>query len=187
MYGSKYWEVFHQANQGICVFNHKHEIVYANAKAKRVLGKAAPGLYQQLRGVCRRFMVMVKEKETVLSNYSGMLNQQLDVINFNCFSVYSEAQVFVMVVFDYRAGEEINSVNGITFTSREKDIIQAIAAGKTNKEISEMLSIGFETVKSHIRNLLAKTGASSRTELVGKCCHFSNDECQDYKVMKNNY
>ncbi|WP_371366967.1 LuxR C-terminal-related transcriptional regulator [Sporomusa rhizae] len=167
--------MFHQANQGICILNYKSEIIYANAKAKRVFGKAAPGLYQQLRGVCRQFMVMVKEKETLLSNYSGMLNQQLDIITFNCFSFYSEEQTFVMVVFDYRAGDEINSANGITFTSREKDILHAIAAGKTNKEISETLSIGFETVKSHVRNLLAKTGTTSRTELIGKCCHSGND------------
>ncbi|WP_425060030.1 response regulator transcription factor [Sporomusa carbonis] len=79
-----------------------------------------------------------------------------------------------MIVFEYRSSVENDATGEVTFTPREKEILKAIAAGKTNKEISEMLSIGFETVKSHVRNLLAKTRTSSRTELISKHCHLDD-------------
>lgn len=175
MHWSNYWEAFHQDNQGICILNHKLENIYANEKAKQVFKNITPGLYQQFKSICRRFMAMVKAKETSLSNYSDMLNHQRDTISFSCFSFYLDKQAYIMVVFDYRASDEINLAGGTTFTLREKDILQAIAAGKTNKEISEILRIGFETVKSHVKNLLAKTGTSSRTELISKYWHLKNN------------
>jgi DNA-binding CsgD family transcriptional regulator len=182
MYWSKCWEVFYQTNQGICVFNCKLENVYANEKAKRVLENGAPELCQQIKGICRRFMAMVRAKETSLVNYSGMLKHRRTVIIFSCFSFYLEEQAFTIITFDYGASGESGSAGEVTFTPREKDILQAIADGKTNKEISEFLCISFETVKSHVRNLLAKTGTSSRTELISKYCHLDN-----YTVGKPNY
>jgi DNA-binding CsgD family transcriptional regulator len=181
MYWSKCWEVFYQANQGICVFNCKLENIYANEKAKQVF-ESAPDLCQQFKGICRRFMTVVRAKETSLVNYSGMLKHRSAVIIFSCFSFYLEEQVFIIIAFDYGSGCEIASDSEVTFTPREKDILQAIAEGKTNKEISESLRISFETVKSHVRNLLAKTGASSRTELISKHCHFNN-----YTIGPPNY
>lgn len=164
---SKYWEVFQQANQGICVFNGRLEKIYANPKAKKVFANISSELSKQFKSICRCFMAMVRTKKTRLLNYSGILHYQSVVINFSCCSIYSDEQAYIMVVFDYRIANDNDNVR-VIFTRREKDILHAIATGKTNKEISKMLGIGFETVKSHVRNLLAKTGACSRTELISK-------------------
>lgn len=51
------------------------------------------------------------------------------------------------------------------FTERELDILREIAAGKSNSDIAESLSISENTVKSHMRTLLQKTGYTNRTEL----------------------
>lgn len=51
-------------------------------------------------------------------------------------------------------------------TLREIDVLRLIAAGNANKEIASLLSIGEETVKSHITNILAKLGANDRTHAV---------------------
>jgi DNA-binding CsgD family transcriptional regulator len=182
MYWSKCWEVFYQANQGICVFNCKLENVYANDKAKQVLETSTPELCKQFKGICRRFMTMVRAKEMSLVHYSGMLKHHSAIIIFSCFSFYLEEQEFIIIAFDYGSGGKSGSVGEVTFTPREKDILQAIAEGKTNKEISESLCISFETVKSHVRNLLAKTGTSSRTELISKYCNLDN-----YTVGPSNY
>lgn len=51
-------------------------------------------------------------------------------------------------------------------TAREIEVLQLIASGKANKEISETLCITLETTKSHIKKILAKLGAKDRTHAV---------------------
>ena len=51
-------------------------------------------------------------------------------------------------------------------TPREIDVLRLIARGNANKIIAAELSLTEETVKSHIRNILSKLGASDRTHAV---------------------
>jgi DNA-binding NarL/FixJ family response regulator len=49
---------------------------------------------------------------------------------------------------------------------REIDVLIAIAAGKSNKTVASTLGIGEETVKMHVKAILAKLGANDRTHAV---------------------
>jgi DNA-binding NarL/FixJ family response regulator len=49
---------------------------------------------------------------------------------------------------------------------REIDVLRLIASGNANKEIAALLSIGEDTVKSHVTNILGKLGANDRTHAV---------------------
>jgi two-component system response regulator NreC len=49
---------------------------------------------------------------------------------------------------------------------REREVLQLIAEGYTNKQISEILSISIKTVQSHRMNLMSKLGLHDRTELI---------------------
>ena len=51
-------------------------------------------------------------------------------------------------------------------TPREVDVLRLVAKGNANKEIAAQLSLTEETVKSHIRNILAKLEANDRTHAV---------------------
>ena len=48
-------------------------------------------------------------------------------------------------------------------TDRELDVLKQLVGGKANKEIGAQLGVSEETVKSHMRNILAKLGANDRT------------------------
>ncbi len=50
-------------------------------------------------------------------------------------------------------------------TPRELDVLRLVAAGYGNQEIAERLHLGVSTVKSHIANLLEKTGTDNRVRL----------------------
>jgi len=49
-------------------------------------------------------------------------------------------------------------------TSRELEVLSALATGRSNKEIAAELFISGKTVSVHVSNILAKLGAASRTE-----------------------
>jgi DNA-binding NarL/FixJ family response regulator len=51
-------------------------------------------------------------------------------------------------------------------TPREIDVLRLIAGGNANKEIAARLSLTEETVKGHVKNILAKLDANDRTHAV---------------------
>ncbi|HEX8100278.1 MAG TPA: response regulator transcription factor [Actinomycetota bacterium] len=51
---------------------------------------------------------------------------------------------------------------------RERDVLQVLAAGRTNREIAETLSISPETVKAHLDHVYEKLGTSDRTSAVAE-------------------
>jgi len=50
-----------------------------------------------------------------------------------------------------------------SLSARELEVLELIAAGHSNKAIGSRLSINEETVKGHVKNILAKLGARDRT------------------------
>ena len=51
-------------------------------------------------------------------------------------------------------------------TDREAEVLRLIAQGRSNSEIAAELFLGVETVKTHVRNVLAKLGARDRVQAV---------------------
>src|SRR5918994_1498844 len=51
-------------------------------------------------------------------------------------------------------------------TTRELEVLRLVADGHTNEEIAQRLHLARETVKSHVRNLLAKLQVGSRAHAV---------------------
>jgi DNA-binding NarL/FixJ family response regulator len=51
-------------------------------------------------------------------------------------------------------------------TERELNVLQLVADGLVNREIGQQLYLSEETIKSHVRRLLAKLQARSRAQAV---------------------
>jgi DNA-binding NarL/FixJ family response regulator len=56
----------------------------------------------------------------------------------------------------------------VSLTQREQEVLCLLAKGLRNKEIASRLNIAERTVKSHVANIIAKLGVSSRTEAVSQ-------------------
>jgi DNA-binding NarL/FixJ family response regulator len=56
-------------------------------------------------------------------------------------------------------------VESVKMTKREREIIELIAQGLTNKEISYKLHISVYTVKSHVHNILEKMALNTRVQI----------------------
>lgn len=57
-----------------------------------------------------------------------------------------------------------DSSNDPDLTPRELEVLNHIATGATNQEISDRLSISLHTTKSHVRNILSKLHAINRRQ-----------------------
>ncbi len=57
------------------------------------------------------------------------------------------------------------STDAIQFTDRERQVVNLIAEGLSNKEIADQLHIATYTVKSHVHNILEKMELSTRLQV----------------------
>ncbi|WGL17090.1 response regulator transcription factor [Microbulbifer bruguierae] len=57
-------------------------------------------------------------------------------------------------------------IHGIPLSGREKEVLQLLARGKSNKDIGSQLFISETTVKSHLRNIFSKLDVANRTEAI---------------------
>jgi DNA-binding NarL/FixJ family response regulator len=69
----------------------------------------------------------------------------------------------------------------VLMTKREKQVIELIADGDTNKEIAQKLHLSTHTVKSHVHNILEKLALNTRVQ-IAKHAHLSDS----YKTAIDN-
>ena len=52
-------------------------------------------------------------------------------------------------------------------SNRERQVLKYLATGRSNKEIAQILYISEHTAKAHVRSIMTKLNADSRTEVIG--------------------
>lgn len=85
-------------------------------------------------------------------------------VNAGEFFLYPSAAKTVVEEYLRRVGGEKNGYDRLT--SREREILQLVAEGHTNREIADRLVIGVKTVLRHRTNIMEKLGFHNRTELI---------------------
>jgi DNA-binding CsgD family transcriptional regulator len=64
----------------------------------------------------------------------------------------------------------------VQLSKREKEVVQLVLQGKSNKQIALSLNIAVRTVEFHLRNVYAKFKVSSRIELILKLAHVTQTQ-----------
>lgn len=120
----------------------------------------------------------------VQAGVSGFMLKDISVTEFlkTLRSVYDGVQVlppnltgslFSQIV-DYAInGSKPSAIEeSVRMTKREKQVIELIANGSTNKEIAQNLHLSTYTVKSHVHNILEKLALNTRVQ-IAKHAHLS--------------
>lgn len=61
-------------------------------------------------------------------------------------------------------GEVVQDRSSATLTEREREVLNLLAQGNTNKDIAQALFLSVRTVEAHLHNIYGKLGVTSRTE-----------------------
>jgi DNA-binding NarL/FixJ family response regulator len=64
-----------------------------------------------------------------------------------------------------------DSLTREALTTREAEVLDLLACGQCNKSIARQLDIAVGTVKAHVKAIMAKLDASSRTQAVSVAAH----------------
>jgi NarL family two-component system response regulator LiaR len=73
-----------------------------------------------------------------------------------------EPGIAALLVRQIRHGERRGPLDALT--PRELEVLTALAKGRSNSEIARSLSLGKETVKTHVSSILAKLGVTDRVQ-----------------------
>ena len=71
-----------------------------------------------------------------------------------------------------------------TLTERERQVLRLLVLGRSNKEIGRDLQIAEDTVKTHVKHILAKLGVQSRTQAVLSAMRLRLISTEQGKQMK---
>ena len=117
------------------------------------------------------------DEETILkaiaAGAKGYVDEAASAVEFvqairivNQGSVWAPRKVLSMFI------ERVSSAPGrifpagrVTFTDREKEVLEMLVAGRSNKEIGAALGIEERTVKAHVAKLMRKVGVQNRIAL----------------------
>jgi DNA-binding NarL/FixJ family response regulator len=124
--------------------------------------------------------------EFVQAGVSGFMLKDISVAEFlkTIRSVFEGAQVLpphlTGSLFTQIVEHAINGLapwiinDSVQMTKRERQVIELIADGSTNKEIAQKLNLSTYTIKSHVHNILEKLALNTRVQ-IAKHAHLSNE------------
>lgn len=131
-------------------------------------GNVGPGDRDAL-GVFAEGLGAVMERNIVIERMQTMHRAAADHLALiDSFSGFADMDEPGLLDVPTAPGEPASDDIAEQLTRRELQVLNLLAAGKTNAHIAARLFISEGTVKSHIRHILAKLGAANRTEAVAR-------------------
>jgi DNA-binding NarL/FixJ family response regulator len=111
--------------------------------------------------------------KAIASGAKGYIDEAAEPTEFaQAFRVVSQGSVWaprrVLSLFIERVSNSpgrIFPAGRVCFTHREKEVLEMLVAGRSNKEIGAPLGIAERTVKAHVAKLMRKVGVQSRIAL----------------------
>jgi DNA-binding NarL/FixJ family response regulator len=73
--------------------------------------------------------------------------------------------LFTQIALNVAVKDKSKALDAVRLTIRERQVIDLLGEGLSNKEISSRLHIAVHTVKSHVHNVLEKLALHSRLEV----------------------
>ena len=120
------------------------------------MSDAESDLTAALRAGVRGYLLKDMEPEEVILAIERAARGELTV------APAMTSKLAQMLQAGFKSGDRKNPID--TLTERERQILEHLARGESNKAIARTLDISHDTVKLHVRHILSKLNLSSRVE-----------------------
>ncbi|MGO8947442.1 MAG: LuxR C-terminal-related transcriptional regulator [Ktedonobacterales bacterium] len=143
--------------------------LYAQGKTKQALSTLGPVLAQaEPEGYLRLFADEGEVMARLLALMAPFTTASPDYLR--------RIQAAIAPVWQAQPDVSAQPAPGTTphepLSDREHDVLQLVAEGLSNQQIAERLVLSLHTVKLHVKHLLAKLGATNRTQAVARARAF---------------
>jgi PAS domain S-box-containing protein len=175
---SLFWTVFAASENPMVIVDADRRVVSANGALQRLLSRAE----EEVVGRSIDESLPPSDRRTIADRWRAMLARGeghgvQDLVGRDVHKTVSYAahvahiggRLVILVVL--MAAERDRAVVGsdsppAPLTPRELEVIRRVALGATSREIADDLFVTTETVRTHVRNAMAKTGTRTRAHLV---------------------
>jgi PAS domain S-box-containing protein len=174
MWEKFFWMSVDGSLNPVCIFDRERRYVHVNAPAAELAGRSR----HELVGTRPDDWVPEMERATIDAHWRDFMRAgeraeervvlspdgERMVVRY-ALTWDSERELAVAV---WERVSSATSGPGYRLTPREDEIVAMVARGMTSRAIADELGVSLETVRTHIRNAMAKTGAHTRAGLVAK-------------------
>jgi DNA-binding CsgD family transcriptional regulator len=165
-----------RAEPGVLIFDREGRLLYSNVEATTLIPdlEKIPIEIKVLCGFQKDIGAVAANDESHKSKHAVIRHNERDFYSVRRFRIggqgAAETSARIMVLIERISGKrEIDfgkAKQDFSLTTREVEVLRLISEGYSNQNISELLFIGSNTVKWHVRNIMRKMGAGSRTEVM---------------------
>jgi DNA-binding CsgD family transcriptional regulator len=177
---SMFWAVFAASENPMAIVDASRWVVSANGALQRLLSRAE----EEIVGRSIDGSLSPADQRTIADRWRALLArgeghgvQKLVVdrdmettVSYAAHVAHIGGRLVILVVLmadrERDGGAAGSDAPPAPLTPRELEIIGRIALGATSREIGDELFVTTETVRTHVRNAMAKTGTRTRAHLV---------------------
>ncbi len=112
-------------------------------------------LFEAIKAGAQGYLLKKIEAKALFSTLRGIVQGEASVSRVMAAKILDEFS---------RQSNRAASVPGTALSPREKNVLELIGQGKTNKEIASALAIAENTVKSYVKNIFEKLHLENRVQ-----------------------
>jgi PAS domain S-box-containing protein len=176
---SLFWAVFAASENPMAIVDANRRVVSANGALQRLLSRAE----EEVVGRSIDESLPPADQRTIADRWGAVLargeghgvqklvvDRDVDTtVSYAAHVAHIGGRLVILVVLMAAEGDRAAARPDsppAPLTPRELEIIRRIALGATSRDIADDLYVTTETVRTHVRNAMAKTGTRTRAHLV---------------------
>src|SRR3954454_20762139 len=175
-----FWAVFTTSRNAMAIADADRLLVSANAAFEHLVGRPEEALAGRpldealsttaRESIGRHWQATLARGETHGVQEIVVADGRRLPLSYAAHVAHIAGRLVVLVVLMDATSDEGDHVGAgepaAGLTPREREVIALLARGATSREIADDLYISSETVRTHVRNAMEKTGTRTRAHLV---------------------